>query len=157
MCVVRAGFAPGFRRFRVCLDRCARAVDVSELGQSMTLAVDLLTVEEAVEPQGFATGAALAYGRREELDPLRRESLHVQDIETLFEPIDEKVRRIRPVRPDYPSIPLLDGGRIHRHREDRQGGLRQGLLEGRGRGAHPLAPGRLAVDVAQMGPPPRSL
>ena len=85
----------------------------------MTLAVDLLTVEEAVEPQRFATGGTPAYGRREELNPPRRESLHIQDVQTFSEPVDQEVHRIRPVGPDYPSIPLLYGGGVHRHREDR--------------------------------------
>src|SRR5262252_9362098 len=92
---------------------CTRISTISSLVLSMTLPVDLLAVKEAVKPQWFAPGAALAHGRREELDSPRRESLHVQDIQAFSEPVDHQVRRVGSVGPDYPSVPLLDGSRVH--------------------------------------------
>jgi len=117
----------------------------------------LFPVKEAVETQGFPSEGRAIEDEGDELDPAGHESLDIENVETLVEPVDEEVGGVDTVGADHARLPLLDRGGVDREGEHAQGRLCECLLD-RGAGAADA----LAVSCLEVGkadaqePPPRS-
>jgi hypothetical protein len=68
----------------------------------------LLAVKEAVETQGFSSEGRAIEDKGDELDSAGHESLDVENVETLVEPIDQEIDGIDTVGSDGACLPLLD-------------------------------------------------
>ncbi len=74
----------------------------------MTGRFGLLAVKEAVKTQGFSSEGRTIEDEGDELDSAGHESLDVENVETLVEPIDQEIDGIDTVGSDGACLPLLD-------------------------------------------------
>jgi len=65
-------------------------------------------VKEAVETQGFSSQGRAIEDEADELDSAGHESLEVEDVETLVEPVDQEIDRVDAVGSDGACLTLLD-------------------------------------------------
>jgi hypothetical protein len=68
----------------------------------------LLAVKEAVETQGFSSQCRAIEDEGDELDSAGHESLDVENVQTLVEPVDQEIDGIDTVGSDGACLPLLD-------------------------------------------------
>jgi len=118
----------------------------------------LFPVKEAVETQGFPSEGRAIEDEGDELDSAGHESLDIEDVETLVEPVDQEIDGVDTVGSDGACLPLLNRGWIHGQGKDSQPDLGECFLEGGTPAGNPPAAIRVEVGEAraQDPPPPRS-
>jgi len=68
----------------------------------------LFPVKEAVETQGFPSEGRAIEDEGDELDSAGHESLDIEDVETLVEPVDQEIDGVDTVGSDGACLPLLN-------------------------------------------------
>jgi hypothetical protein len=118
----------------------------------------LLPVKEAMEAQGFSSEGRAIEDESDELDSAGHESLDVENVETLVEPVDQEIDGVDAVGSDGACLLLLDRGGIRGQSKDSQPDLGECLLEGEAPAGDPPAAIRVEVGEAcvQDPSPPRS-